>query len=1484
MNKRIAKIMLLSVAYVSFCASILKAQQGNHIPGKINIASPNASSIGKYGDIPVSYHTGVPQISIPIHQVTDGPLSLPISINYHAGGLKVEEQDSWVGAGWSLQAGGVITRTVKSKPDEKQSQSGQLFGHFSNYGIASFYQSWVAAGHSAVQADLEPDLFSFNFNGYSGKFYFNDDRTPMLIPESDIKIETVYVPGLMWNTNVPGTWNGEIGIQTFIITTPDGTKYHFGIRQGGGANCTSSGNCEAIETTVSLAASIGVTGYTQPISSWYLYKITSVDGNHNINLYYERDKYAFYTFTSPLYGPAAVNSQYNQYDPVKNFVSSVRIREIISTNEKVEFTQGIVRQDLSRWQTGFDENIVDNINQTSKSLGSVKLYDNTGTCYKRFILNHDYFIDNTPLTHPSFASRNFESDKRRLKLISIQEQKGDGTISKPPYSFDYFTEPVYRKLSFTRDHWGFNNGQTGNQSLYPELTISSGTVGVPNGNANREAAWPAMRGGTLKQITYPTGGRTNFEFEPHSFATKNYSNGQYVNTTDKLVGGLRIKKISNYDPATNQTLETSYNYTHTDNTSLSGLSSGVLFSKPVYIQIFRNEWLKRSYSGFSIGEGCWNATPQLYLYSDNPIRPMETTQGNHIGYEEVKVSQTNNGHVKYKFRTGDPWNAQNLSREGLCITHANTAGACGADIPNFPAPPPVHDFKRGALVSEFFYSNDGQLLKLKEYNESWQPNPVTTMGRLDYGPIGDNMVEVRSYYQLKTAKKVTASVTETSYQPGIPGNNQVTYMTQYFESPYHNQPTKVITTDSRNITIEKRIKYSFDYRVPIFENVQNCNNASGVLGSYDFLYCVDNTYFTQYQTQFMSCGSSVSCFNNVSANFTNDIFNKRKAWIDCRRTNYTNPNNVWQTNHNTAKNNAGAELKTILWMQDNNMNAPIETTEWKNNLLISASYNKYNNQRADAFGIYPEKVQRININTPSSTFTPSAVDGDNISIVKDSRYKDEAFSDFNKGNIISVLGKDGVPTSYEWRYNQKLPVVEIINAVNNTKEQQTPGTVSQSVSFYFSSSSSGSTVQQTFQQTQVGNITVALTQPPNNVQVNAYITLTGPQNRTASLCFAGASGGSCGNPTSVTFANMPVGNYTIDYSVNNTFQGYTFPYSYSPSYSYQGTYIAESGTKEFFFDSFEENPNNLSSIVSGPSYTGSRYWNGTYTCSFTKPNARNYTIQWWNYSNNQWNFNTAAYNNNMVLSGPVDNVRIFPTDAYMTSYTYDPVKGITSITDPNGRSIYYEYDVFNRLHLVRDQDKNIIRKICYNYAGQPEQCVNVTPDWQLTGNTRCKPCPSNSSYSTNILQNERKDLNPNSPTYNQLQWIDAGTSASCGTAVWQNQGAPYCETINGENTGNELQLMRDVNPCSSTYNQFQTILLGYNPTACPLPSSCNYSNCYGEGYKCVYGNCELGYRVNTASWYDWESGMVICVYHYEWSDGTWSGDYQEYGYGYCPIQ
>lgn len=51
----------------------------------------------------------------------------------------------------------------------------------------------------------------------------------------------------------------------------------------------------------------------------------------------------------------------------------------------------------------------------------------------------------------------------------------------------------------------------------------------------------------------------------------------------------------------------------------------------------------------------------------------------------------------------------------------------------------------------------------------------------------------------------------------------------------------------------------------------------------------------------------------------------------------------------------------------------------------------------------------------------------------------------------------------------------------------------------------------------------------------------------------------------------------------------------------------------------------------------------------------------------------------------------------ITTYSYRPLTGLTSMTDPKGNTAYFNYDSFQRLENVYDQDGNIIRNYQYNF-------------------------------------------------------------------------------------------------------------------------------------------------------------------------------------------
>ena len=81
--------------------------------------TPNAANFTIYGDIPVNHATGIPQINIPLFTLEEDGVAVPISLSYHASGIKVDDLASAVGLKWTLNAGGGIFRQVNDKIDEQ---------------------------------------------------------------------------------------------------------------------------------------------------------------------------------------------------------------------------------------------------------------------------------------------------------------------------------------------------------------------------------------------------------------------------------------------------------------------------------------------------------------------------------------------------------------------------------------------------------------------------------------------------------------------------------------------------------------------------------------------------------------------------------------------------------------------------------------------------------------------------------------------------------------------------------------------------------------------------------------------------------------------------------------------------------------------------------------------------------------------------------------------------------------------------------------------------------------------------------------------------------------------------------------------------------------------------------------------------------------------------------------------------------------------
>ena len=142
--------------------------------------SPTAAALGKYGEVPVSLYTGIPNISIPLYDIAVKGFHLPISLSYHAGGIKVEDVPSWVGMGWSLNAGGVLNRQQQGIPDEKMTGPAAFSGDVASLLSSNFVKLdstfWYNMIHfKSFTADLESAYSSQMSNINQGRYDTESD-------------------------------------------------------------------------------------------------------------------------------------------------------------------------------------------------------------------------------------------------------------------------------------------------------------------------------------------------------------------------------------------------------------------------------------------------------------------------------------------------------------------------------------------------------------------------------------------------------------------------------------------------------------------------------------------------------------------------------------------------------------------------------------------------------------------------------------------------------------------------------------------------------------------------------------------------------------------------------------------------------------------------------------------------------------------------------------------------------------------------------------------------------------------------------------------------------------------------------------------------------------------------------------------------------------------------------------------------------------
>lgn len=437
------------------------------------LPSPDVAQMNKFVDIPVSLYTGQMNLSVPIYEIKMNHFTIPVALQYNSSGIKVDESASWIGAGWTMTGEGAVSRNVNGLPDENLTMAKGLFHNtrfFDSNGIRvsdlsecgdpllvtpEFDPESVPDSITMGYLDFEPDVFYLSSPVGNLKFVFNHNR--QIVPYEYTDIEIVEHP-FSDLSNIGTKW---------VIRNPSGVMMEFEAMEFMSSNsgCTTDGvNYGSTPRT-----------FTGSRSAWKITKI--YQDKEWVTYEYEDDSLAVDRLFSETtdFGLYGTNTRFKTcLTEVKYFTKYLK-KITTSSGITVDFHSSL-RADL----------------QGRHKLDTVSVVRN-GDFEKRMILNNDDSLT-------------------KLRLLSVYQVDENGQ-SLPGYSFEYYGGNMPDVGDKGQDYWGYYNGRN-NTTLIPDYISNFNHF---ESSADREPVLSSCQVGTIKSVTYPTGGKSTFTYELHDY-------------------------------------------------------------------------------------------------------------------------------------------------------------------------------------------------------------------------------------------------------------------------------------------------------------------------------------------------------------------------------------------------------------------------------------------------------------------------------------------------------------------------------------------------------------------------------------------------------------------------------------------------------------------------------------------------------------------------------------------------------------------------------------------------------------------------------------------------------------------------------------------------------------------------------------------------------------------------------------------------------
>lgn len=600
-GKLLSTNWLMATALMLFFGASQPARaQQKYLENGFRPITPSAYAFFKYTDNPVNQYNGVPNISIPVYTFKLDGKEFPLAFNYHAGGIRVDEEASWVGLGWDLSLPAVVqtindeddfkVNTLVSSPSQSITQVRPDYPLYSyeyplnpsyfpgQYGWSNPYPSTgIPAAQASIAYTVATDYY-FPLNGTLSRRlemfgtpynYTYNDSEPDIVKVS-LFGETLTLVQYFGSSGfdvldhkgytVSKTNTGSLTTDGdgWTITDPEGYRYAFAKKQVGYTKANENsvfgqgGNNIATPSTV----------------TWYLTGIISPRG-HNLDIVYgtmsadhvcnrHSEKYQTLRFLQRNIYPHTdrrannpISATYNGNGVPGIFATDVEVRErrvypsyITAPDASLTFEVSTTRQDADN----------------SPQLDGILVTGRPDGGQKHLVLQHSYFQGVGPGTTYQPLLVNGDNAQYRLQLTGITEENAG------QYSFSYDAEALPSRYSYAQDYWGYYNGCMTNTTLVPNSTGLPNEISLlrPNNITTNHhgAQLRYARAGTLTGITYPTGGTTRYEYELNTFSNYAYWVPDYDGTvnTYSTGNGLRIKAIRSYAGNGHLSLSESYEY------------------------------------------------------------------------------------------------------------------------------------------------------------------------------------------------------------------------------------------------------------------------------------------------------------------------------------------------------------------------------------------------------------------------------------------------------------------------------------------------------------------------------------------------------------------------------------------------------------------------------------------------------------------------------------------------------------------------------------------------------------------------------------------------------------------------------------------------------------------------------------------------------------------------------------------------------------